>query len=540
MELSSDEETWSSLRIDNSGKKQIPEKRHAESIDNPSKRANIEPTARKVDQSTATATAALPDGIDDRNPPEPLTSARSEATHGEAVTPLAEASTAITQNGDKKDQVEQQTDKSVAASLPSNGVQGLCSKLKNSHESTSSTPVCSPKSVKVKEIKHSERIVQAAITRYKPYFSFMSGNDDSDSSRELSNKKESMRVELEYPKPGVYERFLLLKPVIVNPKTKVSEADKEDKDEYNPITDLMRTATAIYEYFLPPEVQKQLGDDNQGTMRNLTKYRNRRNGTGFLKAVDEFNKVVRKFKQEGQMVASARKVCPTYELVCHILYQVYSRTVAPHAEALNNYQAFSNHVYGEINSILIKEFIERTNINSKSVFIDMGCGIGNVVLQVAAQTACEAHGIEIMETPCKLAKLQLKEYATRMRAWQLPSGNIRIRLGNFLESPEIHQALKRADVILVNNYAFDSNQNQALCHLFLDLKEGAQIISLKSFVPIGHKLTERTAHAPESILRVKKYPYYTEAVSWTHNGGTYYISTVDRGPVQRFYKRLMG
>jgi H3 lysine-79-specific histone-lysine N-methyltransferase len=77
--------------------------------------------------------------------------------------------------------------------------------------------------------------------------------------------------------------------------------------------------------------------------------------------------------------------------------------------------AFSNHVYGEINSILIKEFIERTKISSKSVFIDMGCGIGNVVLQVAAQTACEAHGIEIMETPCKLAKLQLKEYATRMR-----------------------------------------------------------------------------------------------------------------------------
>jgi H3 lysine-79-specific histone-lysine N-methyltransferase len=126
------------------------------------------------------------------------------------------------------------------------------------------------------------------------------------------------------------------------------------------------------------------------------------------------------------------------------------------------------------------------------------------------------------------------------RAWQLPSGNIRIRLGDFLESVEIHDALKRADVILVNNYAFDSSQNQALCQLFLDLKEGTQIISLKSFVPVGHKLNERTAHAPESILRVKKYPYYTEAVSWTHNGGTYYISTVDRGPVQRFYQRMMG
>lgn len=136
----------------------------------------------------------------------------------------------------------------------------------------------------------------------------------------------------------IHCRFLLLKPVIVNPKTKVTDSDQEDKDEYNPISDLMRTATAIYEYFLPPEIQKLLGDDYQGTMRNLTKYRNRRDGTGFWKAVNEFNTVVRQFKQDGQMAAHARKIRPSYELVCHILYQVYSRTVAPHAEALNNYQ----------------------------------------------------------------------------------------------------------------------------------------------------------------------------------------------------------
>lgn len=191
------------------------------------------------------------------------------------------------------------------------------------------------------------------------------------------------------------------------------DSDQEDKDEYNPVTDLLRTANAIYDYFLTPDLQKLLGDDTEGTMRNLMKHRNRRNGAGFIQAVNEFNAVMRQAKAENKL--AGKRVRPSYELVCHILYQVYSRTVAPHAEALNNYQAFSNHVYGEINSILIKEFIEKTNITSKSVFIDMGCGIGNVVLQVAAQTACEAHGIEIMETPCKLAKLQLKEYATRMR-----------------------------------------------------------------------------------------------------------------------------
>lgn len=72
-------------------------------------------------------------------------------------------------------------------------------------------------------------------------------------------------------------------------------------------------------------------------------------------------------------------------------------------------------MYGEINASLVNEFISKTNITSESVFMDLGCGIGNVVLQVAAQTGCESYGIEIMETPCKFAKRQLKEYAARMK-----------------------------------------------------------------------------------------------------------------------------
>ncbi|RUS16529.1 histone methylation protein DOT1-domain-containing protein [Endogone sp. FLAS-F59071] len=126
------------------------------------------------------------------------------------------------------------------------------------------------------------------------------------------------------------------------------------------------------------------------------------------------------------------------------------------------------------------------------------------------------------------------------RAWQLPCGTIRIRLGDFLESPELNEVLRRADVILVNNYAFEPALNQKLCQLFLDLRDGCRIISLKSFVPLGHKINERNAHSPESILRVEKFPYYTEAVSWTHNGGHYYVSTVDRTPVGEFHKKGPG
>ncbi|KAI8365561.1 histone methylation protein DOT1-domain-containing protein [Blakeslea trispora] len=329
-----------------------------------------------------------------------------------------------------------------------------------------------------------------------------------------------------------------------NTAGKTYDEEEEDKDEYNPITDLMRTAELIYECYLEPEQQeKYLGNQSHGIMRNLTKYRNRRHATGFVQAVKDFNKVMRQLKTDGILSQNAKAMChPNYDLACHILFQVYSRTVARQAEALNNYQAFSNNVYGEINPILVKEFIAKTGLNSRSVFMDMGCGIGNVVLQVAAQTGCEAYGIEIMETPCKFAKRQLKEYAARMKAWRLPTGKIHFRHGDFLDvaANDLYSTLKRSDVLLVNNYAFDAATNQALAQLFLDLKEGTKIISLKSFVPKHHKINQRTLNMPESILRVESFEYYSEAVSWTNNGGQYYIATVDRSRLAPYFEEMYG
>jgi [histone H3]-lysine79 N-trimethyltransferase len=132
---------------------------------------------------------------------------------------------------------------------------------------------------------------------------------------------------------------LLLKPVIKNTTGRSTEEEEEDKDEYNPITDLMRTAEFIYDCYLLPEQQKLLGNQSQGIMRNLTKYRNRRSGAGFAQAVKDFNKVIRHLKAEGVLSQNAKDMChPNYDLACHILLQVYSRTVARQADALNNYQ----------------------------------------------------------------------------------------------------------------------------------------------------------------------------------------------------------
>jgi H3 lysine-79-specific histone-lysine N-methyltransferase len=115
--------------------------------------------------------------------------------------------------------------------------------------------------------------------------------------------------------------------------------EEEDKEEYNPITDLMRTVELIYECYLSPKEQALFGNQSHGIMRNLTKHRNRRNGAGFAQAVVEFNRTMKELKLEGALEKNAREMChPNYDLACHILYQVYSRTVARQADALNNYE----------------------------------------------------------------------------------------------------------------------------------------------------------------------------------------------------------
>lgn len=133
-----------------------------------------------------------------------------------------------------------------------------------------------------------------------------------------------------------------MKPVLAGTSTGgAGGEEEEDKDEYNPITDLMRTCEFIYDCYLTPGEQlKLLGNQSHGIMRNLTKFRNRRSASGFAQAVKEFNKVMRKLKAEGTMSKNAKEIVahPNYDLACHILYQVYSRTVARQSDALNNYQ----------------------------------------------------------------------------------------------------------------------------------------------------------------------------------------------------------
>lgn len=115
-------------------------------------------------------------------------------------------------------------------------------------------------------------------------------------------------------------------------------------------------------------------------------------------------------------------------------------------------------------------------------------------MQVASQVLCESWGVEIMDIPSTFAKVQCIEFISRMRYYGKPCGKIKLRHADFLDDPEVDRILKIADVVFVNNYAFDANLNQRILQKFLDLKENTRIISLKNFVPLDYKINKRNVN----------------------------------------------
>jgi len=113
--------------------------------------------------------------------------------------------------------------------------------------------------------------------------------------------------------------------------------------------------------------------------------------------------------------------------------------------------------------------------SSDSVFVDLGSGVGNVVIQAALayaldpfvmwpmrcgvadlgcmyrRTGAESWGFEYMDHAAGLAAKQVVEAEGRFRMWGLKGGKMRTVKADFCDCPEVGQVMKRADVVLVNN-----------------------------------------------------------------------------------------
>ncbi|KAK8041832.1 hypothetical protein PG993_006355 [Apiospora rasikravindrae] len=324
-------------------------------------------------------------------------------------------------------------------------------------------------------------------------------------------KEDEVAVQLQYPsrcKPEKYE--LVWK-----------------KDRIDAVADILKVVKHVAETYLT-EDEAQPFIDNQTSFRRRMERASNENIhdlAAFKSALEDYNKKLFSLVENGTIaknIDQRHRVPP--ELVDFILTQVYDRTVAPKVELLNKYQAGSDNVYGELRYPFVRHILhEHCHMTSDQVYVDLGSGVGNTVLQAALEIGCRSYGCEIVEQSCNFADAQLEEFRSRCLLWGLAPGRAHLERSDFRQNPKMSAVLKEADVILVNNKAFTPQLNKALTEMFLDLKTGCKIISLKNFV-LGNEKNS-TNDVANSILDVEEHRYHGDWVSWASSDGEYFVST---------------
>ncbi|TWU73348.1 Nucleosomal histone H3-Lys79 methylase [Metarhizium rileyi] len=328
----------------------------------------------------------------------------------------------------------------------------------------------------------------------------------------MGAQKEDVAIELQYPSLQPREKFELV----------------WGKDKIDAVEASIRIVRHVAETYLTEDEAEPFTNHNTGLIRRLEKASNRniQDLAGFKTALHEYNETLLGMVEDGIIAKNLDKMHELpRQLVAFILDQIYDRTVAPKVELLSKYENGTDYVYGELlHPFISKLLVEQTKMTSDQIFVDLGSGVGNVCLQAALEIGCESWGCEMMENACNLAEAQIKEFEARCMLWGIKPGRIHLERGDFRKNPVIHEALKKADVILVNNKAFTSQLNDDLVRMFLDLKSGCKIISLRSFVA-DFKSTHNINDVGSTILDVEECIYPEGFVSWTNAGGPYFISS---------------
>ena len=228
---------------------------------------------------------------------------------------------------------------------------------------------------------------------------------------------------------------------------------------------------------------------------------------------------------------------PSQELLRHVLSKVYNHSVKD-PDKLNLYEPFSPEVYGETSFDLVAQMVKAVSFQSDEIFLDLGSGVGQVVLQVAASTNIKhCFGIEKAGTPAKYAQ-EMDRLFRRWMKWHGKTFSLyHLEKGDFL-SEENCSKIGEASIIFVNNFAFGPTVDHKLKQRFSALKDGTRIISSKPYCPLNFRVTKRNLSDIGAILRITELATMPGSVSWTGNPVSYYVQMVDSTMLEEYFSNL--
>ncbi|XP_063003238.1 histone-lysine N-methyltransferase, H3 lysine-79 specific isoform X2 [Elgaria multicarinata webbii] len=254
---------------------------------------------------------------------------------------------------------------------------------------------------------------------------------------------------------------------------------------------------------------------------------------------DKYNRAIDSIHQlwKGTTQPMKLNTRPSNGLLRHLLQQVYNHSVTD-PEKLNNYEPFSPEVYGETSFDLVAQMIDEIKMTEDDLFVDLGSGVGQVVLQVAAATNCKHHyGVEKADIPAKYAETMDKEFRKWMKWYGKKHADYTLERGDFL-SEEWRERIANTSVIFVNNFAFGPEVDHQLKERFANMKEGGQIVSSKPFAPLNFRINSRNLSDIGTIMRVVELSPLKGSVSWTGKPVSYYLHTIDRTILENYFSSL--
>lgn len=140
---------------------------------------------------------------------------------------------------------------------------------------------------------------------------------------------------------------------------------------------------------------------------------------------------------------------------------------------------------------MVFRILDQIEISSDDVFIDLGSGVGQVVLQVAGAFPLKVClGIECAKVPSQYAVNMDAKFRRYMRWFGKKNSEYELINGNFL-ADEHSEKIKSATIVFVNNVAFGPDIDEQLKQRFANLPDGVKIISSKNFCPLNFRINRR-------------------------------------------------
>jgi len=342
-------------------------------------------------------------------------------------------------------------------------------------------------------------------------------------------------IELQYPCGNMAERYQLVKPTA-------------DTSDFRPLSEIVDNMRIVKDHYLDPVSADKVEPSELGgggmvmKLERAAKDRQRAGAQQrFIDVVHDYNALLSSKRQDGTIAAKLDRMTSPLPLalVQHLVKdQIYARTVSPHIDSVRAYEGFSDNVYGELLPKFLSRIFQETHLKSNQIFVDLGSGVGNCVLQAALEVGCESWGCEMMPNPAKLAEAQAQEFPSRCRMWGIKPGKVHLIQDDFTKNLEILEVLRRADVVLVNNQAFNPDLHDNLKSIFLELKEGCQIVSLKYFRDPAHRVKESNINDLVNCLTVVEKERFSGMVSWTDVPGKWYLHVKDSSELKAVKHRL--